>query len=207
MEGVTALRNKELIRVFKDVEFTLFMAGISGPWISSDIEQLSVHGVDTFIIFGNCGVLDKSIEDCSIIIPNKAFRDEGTSYHYMTESGWVELNPKYTDVFKQILKENNYEFFEGATWTTDGFFRETREKVKYFKEQGAVCVEMEGACIAAVCKYRNLDYFTFYYAGDNMDAIEWDERSLNQLTNFEKKKLVPYLAFELARKISDIRGC
>ena len=47
---------------------------------------------------------------------------------------------------------------------------------------------MEGACIAAVCKYRNLDYFTFYYAGDNMDAIEWDERSLNQLTNFEKKK-------------------
>ena len=84
MEGVTVLRNKELIRVFKDVEFTLFMAGISGPWISSDIEQLSVHGVDTFIIFGNCGVLDKSIEDCSIIIPNKAFRDEGTSYHYMT---------------------------------------------------------------------------------------------------------------------------
>lgn len=195
------------IMKYKDVEFTLFMAGISGPWISSDIEQLSVHGVDTFIIFGNCGVLDKSIEDCSIIIPNKAFRDEGTSYHYMTESDWVELNPKYTDVFKQILKENNYEFFEGATWTTDGFFRETREKVKYFKEQGAVCVEMEGACIAAVCKYRNLDYFTFYYAGDNMDAIEWDERSLNQLTNFEKKKLVPYLAFELARKISDIRGC
>ena len=75
------------------------------------------------------------------------------------------------------------------------------------KEQGAVCVEMEGACIDAVCKYRNLDYFTFYYAGDNMDAIEWDERSLNQLTNFEKKKLMPYLAFELARKISDIRGC
>ena len=169
--------------------------------------ELNANGVDTFIIFGNCGVLDKSIEDCSIIIPNKAFRDEGTSYHYMTESDWVELNPKYTDVFKQILKENNYEFFEGATWTTDGFFRETREKVKYFKEQGAVCVEMEGACIAAVCKYRNLDYFTFYYAGDNMDAIEWDERSLNQLTNFEKKKLVPYLAFELARKISDIRGC
>jgi len=81
-----------------------------------------------------------------------------------------------------------------------------RKKIE-IKEQGAVCVEMECVCIAAVCKYRNLDYFTFYYAGDNMDAIEWDERSLNQLTNFEKKKLVPYLAFELARKISDIRGC
>ena len=107
--GCANCKRPVYIMKYKDVEFTLFMAGISGPWISSDIEQLSVHGVDTFIIFGNCGVLDKSIEDCSIIIPNKAFRDEGTSYHYMTESDWVELNPKYTDVFKQILKENNYD--------------------------------------------------------------------------------------------------
>ena len=98
--GCANCKRPVYIMKYKDVEFTLFMAGISGPWISSDIEQLSVHGVDIFIIFGNCGVLDKSIEDCSIIIPNKAFRDEGTSYHYMTESDWVELNPKYTDVFK-----------------------------------------------------------------------------------------------------------
>ena len=45
-------------------EFTLFNAGISGPWISSDIEDLNYNGVEKFIIFGNCGVLDKNIEDC-----------------------------------------------------------------------------------------------------------------------------------------------
>lgn len=191
---------------YKNEEFTLFVAGVSGPWISSDIEQLNVHGVDTFIIFGNCGVLDKKIEDCSIIIPDKAFRDEGISYHYVPESDVIELNPKYKDVFKQVLRENNYDFVEGATWTTDGFFRETREKVKYFRDQGAICVEMEGACIAAVCEYKNLDYFTFYFAGDNLDAVEWEERSIHQLASFEKKARVPYLAFELAKKISDIRG-
>lgn len=195
------------IMKYKDVKFTLFLAGVSGPWISSDIEQLNVHGVDTFIIFGNCGVLDKNIEDCSIIIPNKAFRDEGISYHYMPNSDEVELNPKYQDVFKKVLRENNYDFVEGATWTTDGFFRETREKVKYFQEKGAICVEMEGACIAAVCKYKNLDYFTFYFAGDNLDAVEWEERSIHQLTSFEKKAMVPCLAFELAKKINDIKGC
>lgn len=193
------------IMKYKDIELTLFVAGVSGPWISSDIEQLDVHGIDTFIIFGNCGVLDKSIEDCSIIIPNKAFRDEGTSYHYMPESDTVEVNPKYKDIFKEVLKENNYEYVEGATWTTDGFFRETREKVKYFQEQGAICVEMEGACIATVCEFKKMNYFTFYYAGDNLDSVEWDERSLSQLANFEKKTLVPYLAFELAKKISDIK--
>lgn len=188
---------------YKEEVFTLFVAGVSGPWISSDIEQLAVHGVDTFIIFGNCGVLEKNIKDCTIIIPNKAFRDEGTSYHYMPESDEIEMNQKYKNTFKQILKENNYEFVEGATWTTDGFFRETREKIAYFKQQGAICVEMEGSCISAVCKHKKLDYFTFYYAGDNLDAVEWEERSISQLTNFEKKARVPYLAFELANKISN----
>ena len=62
---------------------------------------------------------------------------------------------------------------------------------------------MEGASIGAVCKYKKLDYFTFYYAGDNLDAQKWDERSLKQLSNFEKKKQVPLLAFELAKRIEN----
>ena len=59
---------------YKDVELTFFTAGVSGPWIAADIEDLSKQGVEKFIIFGNCGVLDSNIEDCSIIIPTKAAR-------------------------------------------------------------------------------------------------------------------------------------
>lgn len=189
------------IMKYKDIKITLFLAGVSGPWISADIEELNVNGVDTYIVFGNCGVLDKNIEDCSIIIPNKAFRDEGISYHYLLETESIELNKKYVEVFKKVLQENNYDYVEGATWTTDGFYRETREKMEKFQKKGAVCVEMEGASIAAVCEYKKLEYFTFYYAGDNLDAVEWEERSISQLTNFEKKARVPFLAFELAHKI------
>lgn len=191
------------IMKYKNIKITLFLAGVSGAWISADIEELNVNGVDTFIIFGNCGVLDKRIEDCSIIIPNKAFRDEGISYHYLPDSESVELNKEYKELFKKVLKENDYNYVEGATWTTDGFYRETKEKMERFKQKGAVCVEMEGASIAAVCKYKNLDYFTFYYAGDNLDTVEWEERSISQLANFEKKVKVPFLAFELAYKMEN----
>lgn len=186
---------------YKDIKIALFLAGIGGAWISADIEELNVNGVDTFIIFGNCGVLNKGIEDCAIIIPNKAFRDEGISYHYLPESESIELNKDFMDLFKEVLHENNYDYVEGATWTTDGFYRETREKMEKFKKEGAICVEMEGASIAAVCKYKKLNYFTFYYAGDNLDASEWEERSISQLVNFDKKAMVPILAFELAYKI------
>ena len=187
---------------YKDVEITFFMAGVSGPWISCDIEQLKTQGVEKFVIFGNCGVLDSKIEDCSIIIPTKAFREEGTSYHYQPESDTIDLNPKHIDEFIEVLNEYNFEYTKGYTWTTDAFFRETPDKIKYFKDNGAVCVEMEGATIAAVCKKLDIDYFTFYYAGDNLDSVTWDERSLHGLTNFDKKKEVMILALELAFKLN-----
>ena len=187
---------------YKNTEITFFMAGVSGPWISSDIEELRAQGVEKFIIFGNCGVLDSSIEDCSIIIPTKAFRDEGTSYHYQEESDTIELNKKYKQDFIKILEKRDFDYTIGYTWTTDAFYRETRDKIKYFKEQGAVCVEMEGSVIAAVCDRYNLDYFTFYYAGDNLDSAEWDERSIQGATNLDKKKEVMLLALDLAIKLN-----
>ena len=186
---------------YKEHEITFFMAGIGGPMISADIEELHAQGVKKFIIFGNCGVLDSSIEDCSIIIPTKAFRDEGTSYHYVESSDIIDVSNKYVDDFIEILAVNGFDYVQGYTWTTDGFYRETREKINYFNTNGALCVEMEGATIAAVCQREGIDYFTFYYAGDNLDSVEWDERSLSGMVNIDKKKKVMTLALDLAVKM------
>ena len=179
------------------------MAGVGACHIASDIENLSYHGVRTFIIFGNCGVLDKTISDCGIIIPTKAFGEDGTSYHYLSYDGEIELCSKYKDIFKEILREYDFDYKEGYTWTTDAFFRETRDKVNYFKNKGCVCVEMEASAIGAVCKHKNLDYFTFYYAGDNLDSVIWEERSLHSYSELDKKNKVAILALELAKKIID----
>lgn len=194
-------RTNVYIIKYKNQEITFFMAHVSAPRIADDIEQLKVNGVKTFIIFGNCGVLDKSIPDCSIIIPTLGFREEGTSYHYIDDGETISMNNKYQEEFIEILNEKGFEYTKGYTWTTDAPYRETSEKIKYFKEKGCICVEMEGTAIAAVCQRLDLDYFTFYYAGDNLDSIEWEERSISGLTNFDKKKEVTYLALDLAIKL------
>ena len=49
---------------------------------------------------------------------------------------------------------------------------------------------------------KKLNYFTFYYAGDNLDSTIWEERSLSGLSNIDKKKEVMILALELAIKIN-----
>ena len=187
---------------YNGIHITFFMAGVSGAWLCSDIEELHAQGVNKFIIFGNCGVLDSKIEDCSIIIPTLAYREDGASYHYVEDSDSIEMNPKYMNEFIDILNKYNFDYIKAPTWTTDAFYRETKDKIKKYKELGVKTVEMEASSIAAVCKYLNIDYFTFYYAGDNLDSVEWDERSLYGLENIDKKKEVAILALELAAKLS-----
>lgn len=194
-------RNVYIIN-YKGTQITLFLAGVGGVWLCGDIEQLHAQGVEKFIVYGNCGVLDSSIEDCSIIIPTLAYREDGLSYHYAEESDTIEMNPKYIDEFIEILDKYQFDYIKAPTWTTDAFFRETKNKIKKYQELGVKTVEMEGASIAAVCKHLNIDYFTFYYAGDNLDSVEWEERSLSGLSNIEKKKEVTLLALELAIKLS-----
>ena len=201
ISGANLERNVYIIN-YKGTYLTLFMAGVSGAWLCADMEELHAQGVEKFIIFGNCGVLDSKIADCSIIIPTLAYREDGASYHYVEESDTIDMNPKYRDDFIDILNQHDFDYVMGPTWTTDAFYRETINKIKKYKELGVKTVEMEGSSIAAVCSYMNTDYFTFYYAGDNLDGVEWDERSLSGLTNIDKKKEVTILALELANKMN-----
>ena len=186
---------------YKGSKFALFKIGVGAPMAVVDIEDMCALGVKTFIVFGNCGVLDEKIEDCSIIIPNRALRDEGTSFHYMAPSRDVTLNKKYLGEFKEVLDELGFDYTEGATWTTDAFYRETRDKVNKRKAEGAITVEMEASALQAVCDFRGLELFIFFYAGDNLAGEEWDQRSLSGDIKLDEKSRIAYIALELGNKI------
>ena len=80
--------------VYKGVEIALFMMDVGAPASAAMMEDVYQMGAEKIIIFGTCGVLEKSIDDCAIIIPNSAMRDEGTSYHYAPPSDEIEVNQK-----------------------------------------------------------------------------------------------------------------
>ena len=168
-----------------------------------DYEEIIAMGSKRLILLGNCGVLDKSIEDCGIIIPTAALRDEGCSYHYAPPSDMIEVNTGYGDLFKRVLMERGYPYIEGITWTTDAPYRETREKTERRKAQGAVCVEMECAGMQALCDFRGTEFFQFFYAGDNLDHSTWQPRSISGDVRLDDKTKIGLLAFELGLKIMD----
>lgn len=52
------------------------MSMIGAPSAVAEYEDLAEMGFENFVVFGTCGVLDARIDDCVIILPDKAVRDE-----------------------------------------------------------------------------------------------------------------------------------
>ena len=189
---------------YRGGRFAFFQSFVGEPLCVSQYEDLIAMGSRRLILLGSCGVLDRSIEDCGVIIPTAAIRDEGTSYHYAPPSDMIPVNRKYREAFREVLAACGYPCTEGVTWTTDACYRETREKVRRRRAQGAVCVEMECAGMQALCDFRGTEFFQFFYAGDNLDHSSWEPRSLSGDVRLDEKLRILFLAFELGLKIEGL---
>lgn len=141
------------------------------------LEWLHAYGVQQVLAFGTAGVLTELPEN-KILLPIKALRDEGTSYHYLPAGDFVELNQNWLQQITSALAKFNISYQEVTTWTTDGFFRETPGKVLQAKELGAVTVEMECAALAACAKFRKIDFAELLFTADSLaDLTNHDNRS------------------------------
>ena len=188
---------------YKDTEVAIFMIDVGAPMSVGMLEDVYQMGVQKVIIFGTCGVLDSSIEDCSIIIPEIAVRDEGTSYHYADPTDEIGVNDKYISTLKNLLNELRVKYTIGKVWTTDAFYRETQDKVNLRKDQVCICVDMECSANAAVAQFRGKELVQFFYAADNLDSEQWDVRSLSNYDRLEEKDRIAAVALELARRINN----
>ena len=65
------------------------------------------------------------------LVPVKALRDEGTSYHYAPPSRFMETNEKARKAIEKTIVQHNMKYQEVITWSTDGFFRERNIKALY----------------------------------------------------------------------------
>lgn len=141
------------------------------------LEWLIGYGVREIITGGCCGALT-DFEENVFIVPYKALRDEGTSYHYMMPSRYVEINKNAMKAIEKTVSEHRLEYREVITWTTDGFYRETKEKVTYRKQEGCEVVEMECSALAACASFRNVIWGCILFTADTLADIEhYDERN------------------------------
>ncbi len=198
--SITNANGKHLIYQanYQNHKIALFKLFVGAPMAIVALEELRAQGAEKFVIFGTCGTLDSNIEDCQIIVPTAAIRDEGTSYHYAPSSDEIAVNQKYGPIFKAILEQRAVNYAAGKVWTTDAFYRETPQKVANRRRAGCICVDMECSAVAAFAQFRGVDVLHFFYATDNLDSDEWQIRSLANRAALDKKDKVAQLAIEMA---------
>ena len=131
-----------------------------------DMELLIASGIKKFVAFGTCGRLNKNIAKNTIILPTAAYREEGTSYHYLPESDEIEANKSLLQKAKSIFDKTTLTVIEGKIWTTDAVYRETYGKVKLMQERGCIGVDMELSALLVLAKYRNVKFFQFLIGDD-----------------------------------------
>ena len=188
------------IRIYRLKESgVLFYLSPIGSAVAGTVLQ-EVHtltGADKYVAFGSCGILDQRCKD-KIIVPCKAYRDEGFSYHYAPASDYIDVkNAEYVNC---VLQNAGASTIVGKTWTTDAIYRETTGKIQKRKEDGCVCVEMECAGLQAVCDYLSAQFYTFFFSGDLL-LDKWERGHLGNESEKEKQKSCLQLALAIAESL------
>lgn len=161
---------------YKGEKVCLAQAPVGSAPAAQFMDWLIGYGVEKIISTGTCGVLT-NIEENAFLVPVRALRDEGTSYHYASPSRYMDVHVEAISAIEQVLEQLGIPYEEVMTWTTDGFYRDTAEKVAYRKEEGCSVVEMECAALAAVAQLRGVVWGQLLFTADSLADLEnYDSR-------------------------------
>lgn len=162
---------------YQGEEVCLAQAPVGSAAATQFLDWLIGYGAKKIISAGSCGVLVDMPENI-FLIPTRALRDEGASYHYVAPSRYIEVNRRALTAIETVLRQASIPYQEVMTWSTDGFYRETPDKVAYRIEEGCSVVEMECAALAAVAQLRDAVWGLLLFTADSLvDIDNYDQRN------------------------------
>lgn len=126
------------------------------PGVTYIVEKLIEYGVKKVVAVGSSGSLQPKLSAGSVVVCDRAIRDDGISQHYIPPSYDIKGSKQMTNILQDILKKATTPYLTGATWTMNAIYRQTPQEVDYYKKQNILTVEAEAAALFAVGKYRKI---------------------------------------------------
>ena len=171
-EFVSATKSYPIfVMSYNGEEICLAQAPVGSAAAAQFLDWLIGYGVKQIISTGTCGVLVNMKENV-FLIPTRALRDEGASYHYVAPSRYIDMNKQALEAIEKTLKQKKIPYEEVMTWST-----ETPDKVSYRIEEGCSVVEMECSALAAVAQLRGAIWGLLLFTADSLADIDnYDQR-------------------------------
>lgn len=201
-EVIVNLREGRDIPVYKlnwnSRDMGIVQSNIGGPGTAGMLEEALAMGAKKVLLYGSCGVLDSALVAGHFILPTQAYRDEGTSYHYLPVGDYVDIPT--SERLGEIFDALHLPYVKGRVWTTDAFYRETRNNMEKRKADGCLAVDMECASAMAVAQFRGAAVYQFLYAEDSLDGAAWDRRTMGSVPQSDYEKYLR-VALEVASRL------
>lgn len=154
----------------------VFLSGpvMGAPYAAMILETLAAWGAGEIFFLGWCGAISASVSIGDVLVPSLAWIDEGTSSAYLQEPCRnARPSPALTRRTVAMLEKEGISFHEGAIWTTDAIFRETPDKLRHFRDLGALAVEMESSALFTVAAHLNMALSAILVVSDDLSSLTW----------------------------------
>ncbi|MEP6759125.1 MAG: nucleoside phosphorylase [Actinomycetota bacterium] len=153
----------------------VFHPGVGAPLAGAFLEEAIAHGCRKFMAVGTAGGLVPELTMGHVVVPTAAIRDEGTSYHYLPPGRSAAPSSEAVRALTDALDHHDISYVTGSTWSTDGFYRETRKKLERRVAQGCLTVEMEASALFAIAQFRGVPLAQVLTTSDDLSGDEWDD--------------------------------
>ena len=98
-------------------DICLVQSTIGASAAAQILDTLVSCGCKKVIAVGSCGVL-ADMEENAFIVPTKALRAEGTSYHYLPPSRYIELDEEPIAAIEETFRQHGHPFVTCTTSDT-----------------------------------------------------------------------------------------
>ncbi len=122
---------------------------IGGPYAVLIAEQLEAAGAQLIIGLTSAGRVSPDLPLPCLVVVTGAIRDEGTSYHYLPASREIACSAPLLPLLERELIETGWTVRAGKVWTTDAPYRETKQQLQCWANEGVLAVEMQAASLFA----------------------------------------------------------
>jgi uridine phosphorylase len=156
-----------------------FVMGLIGGTVGAPFavlvsEQLIASGCRNIIGYSSAGAVSRELKPPCLIVPDRAVRDEGTSYHYLPPEDEVRADSRLPEILARRAEACGLPVRRGATWTTDAPYRETASQIERHRREGVLTVEMEAAALMALAKVRPCEVASLLHVTNAMATTEGD---------------------------------
>jgi uridine phosphorylase len=176
--------------------------GFGAPAAAALLDETLALGAEAVVFIGTAGSMTPAVQKNDILLPARAVRDEGTSFHYASPARYAFPDGGLHECVKASLAAENLPFSEGTVWSTDAPYRETVDKLHRLRAEGCIAVDMEASALFAVAGHYGKKTAGILLATDDLTGDVWNPSLPDGNTAVGSSRILLELALEALCRFS-----